>query len=155
VRQQSKRGSLVSPLGGRRRIELDLRRIELDLRRIELDQRYAGALPLLSLYAVVTAFGRNQQDVTAASAAIGGFLTAREAFQKDDSTKNRLMTPEQKLEYGVITPDPKPTPRPRPSTVPEADADTSIGRQVTIPFWDKGSTSRQAFYSAEPVRQDA
>jgi hypothetical protein len=118
--------------------------------------------------AVVTAFGWNQQDVTATSAAIGGFLTARETFQKDDSTKNRLakneakkavrksiqdfarynirsnrlMTPEQKLYYGVITPDSTPTPTPRPSTVPEADADTSIGRQVTIHFWDRGSTSR-------------
>jgi hypothetical protein len=56
VRQLSKRGSLISLLGGRRRIELDLRRIELDLRRIELDLhrieldlRYTGALPLLSL----------------------------------------------------------------------------------------------------------
>jgi hypothetical protein len=118
--------------------------------------------------AVVTAFGWNQQDVTATSTAIGGFLTAREAFEKDDSSanrlakneakkavrkamqvfakynirNNRLMTPEQKLYYGIRTPDPKPTPTPRPATVPDADADTSISRQVTVHFWDRGSTSR-------------
>jgi hypothetical protein len=116
----------------------------------------------------VTAFGWNQAEVTAALGPIDGFLTARTAYEQDDSHKNRVtkdeakeaakeamrdfantsirfnkrMTKAQKEEYGIPTPDPIPTPIPAPTTYPEAEADTSIIRQVTIHFWDSLTKKR-------------
>ncbi|MDR2618039.1 MAG: hypothetical protein LBC62_04130 [Treponema sp.] len=52
------------------------------------------------------------------------------------------MREEDKLDYGVHTPDLVPTPSPKPETYPEAEADTSVIRQVTIHFWDSGTKKR-------------
>jgi hypothetical protein len=50
----------------------------------------------LSDAANVTAFGWKQADVTAALTAVDGFLTARTAYEEDDSSKNRLKKDEAK-----------------------------------------------------------
>jgi hypothetical protein len=63
-------------------------------------------------------------------------------FAKYNIRFNRLMTKEQKLYYGVRTADPDPSPNPAPTTYPEAEADTSVIRQVTIRFWDSLTKKR-------------
>jgi hypothetical protein len=116
----------------------------------------------------IAAFGWDQIEVTATLTAVDGFLTARGVYKDDNSTANRmakdearetakaamrdfantsirynkLMMPEQKLYYGVRTGDPTPSPTPKPNTFPEAEADTSILRQVTIRFWDSLTKKR-------------
>jgi hypothetical protein len=118
--------------------------------------------------AIAAAFGWNPADVTATLTAIVGFLTARTNYQKDNSTRNRmlkddakeaakdamqdfaaynirvnrLMSKEDKLYYGVLTPDPVPSPIPRPLSFPEAEADTSVIRQLIIHFWDSITKKR-------------
>jgi hypothetical protein len=117
---------------------------------------------------IVAAFGWNQTEVTALLARIIVFLTARTTYgqvnssrnrlAKDESRKdaehgmedfantsiryNKLMKEEDKLYYGIHTPDPVPTPVTAPTTYPEAEADTSVIRQVTIRFWDSGTKKR-------------
>jgi hypothetical protein len=116
----------------------------------------------------VAAFGWIQTEVTATLAAINGFLTARTTYEDDNSSRNRLakdeakeaaksamrdfantsirynkrMKEEDKRYYGLHTPDPIPTPIPAPATYPEAEADTSVIRQVTINFWDSETKKR-------------
>jgi hypothetical protein len=116
----------------------------------------------------VAAFGWNYAEVTATLTAVDGFLTARDTYEADDSSKNllakneakdavkdamrdfantsirynKLMTEEDKREYGVHSADSKPTPNTRPDTFPEAEADTSVLRQVTIRFWDSLTKKR-------------
>jgi hypothetical protein len=117
---------------------------------------------------LVAAFGWNQADVSAVLAKIIVFLTARTAYGQDNSSRNRLikdeardeathgmedfantsirynklMKEEDKRYYGIHTPDPIPTPNSRPTTYPEAEADTSVLRQVTIHFWDSATKKR-------------
>jgi hypothetical protein len=50
----------------------------------------------LSVAANVTAFGWNQAEVTEALDAVDAFLTARAAYEADDSTKNRMAKDEAK-----------------------------------------------------------
>jgi hypothetical protein len=116
----------------------------------------------------VTAFGWNQTDVTAVLTAITAFLSARTAYQEDDSSRNRLikdeakdaakaalrdfansamrfnklMRDEDRLVYGLPPHDGSHTPDTEPTTFPEAEADTAIIRQVTIHFLDSGSKKR-------------
>jgi hypothetical protein len=118
---------------------------------------------------LVAAFGWNQTEVAAVLAKIIVFLTARTAYGQDNSSRNRLakdeakddaehgmedfantsirynklMKEEDKQYYGIHTPDPVPTPNPRPTTYPEAEADTSVIRQVTIRFWDSLTKKRR------------
>jgi hypothetical protein len=118
--------------------------------------------------AAITSFGWKQADVSTALTTVDGFLTARDAYELDNSTNNRmlkddakkaakdamrdfarysirfnrLMSREQKLYYGVRTADPKPSPTPAPNSYPEAEADTSVIRQVTIRFWDSATKRR-------------
>jgi hypothetical protein len=117
---------------------------------------------------VVAAFGWDQVDVTVTLAALDAFLSARMAYKQDNSTRNRrikdeakevakrtmrgfantsirynkLMKEEDKEYYGIHTHDPIPTPNPKPTTFPEAEADTSVLRQVTIHFWDSFTKKR-------------
>jgi hypothetical protein len=149
---------------------------------VELCKKWVAGL---SNSAVITAFGWLPAYVTAVLTAIEAFLLAHNAYQEDNSTKNRiakdnamktaqnamrgfantsirynkLMTEEQKWEYGVPTadPTPTPTPTPKPTTVPEAESDTSVIRQITIHFWDKGSKSRakpQGIHGAEQMDRE-
>jgi hypothetical protein len=116
----------------------------------------------------VTAFGWRQAEVDGVLAETDGFLTARAAYGDVDSTKNRLvkdeakkgakkamqdfanssirynplMKSEDKLVYGIRPSDPTQTPAGAPTTYPEAEADTSIIRQVTIHFWDSVTKKR-------------
>jgi hypothetical protein len=116
----------------------------------------------------VAAFGWNQTDVTAVLTATTAFLSARTAYQEDDSSRNRLikdeakdaakaalrdfanaamrfnklMRDEDRLVYGLPPHDGNHTPDTEPMTFPEAEADTAIIRQVTIHFLDSGSKKR-------------
>jgi hypothetical protein len=116
----------------------------------------------------VTAFGWKQAEVDGALAKIDAFLTARAAYEDNDSSKNRLvkdeakedakqamrdfanssirfnklMRPEDKLVYGIRPADHTATPAGNPETYPEAEPDTSIIRQVTIRFWDSATKKR-------------
>lgn len=122
----------------------------------------------------VTAFDWKQADVNAALAAINGFLAAWDAYQDNNSsgkrmTKdeardamktavrdfansavrfNKLMTDEQKLHYGIHPVDRTHTPAPAPETFPEAGADTSVIRQLTVHFWDS-ATKKLKFDEAD------
>jgi hypothetical protein len=116
----------------------------------------------------VTAFGWKQKEVDATLDKIDGFLTARTAYEDDNSTKNRLikdeaktavkkamrdfanssirynslMKPEDKLVYGIFPADHTHTPIGKPESYPEARADTSVIRQITIHFWDSVTKKR-------------
>jgi hypothetical protein len=122
----------------------------------------------LSDAASVTAFGWKQAEVTAVLGAVDAFLTARAAYEADDSTKNRiakdeakdtaktvirdfantsirfnkLMRDEDKAQYGIHPADTTHTPGAEPATFPEAEPDTSVIRQITIHFWDSGTKKR-------------
>jgi hypothetical protein len=115
-----------------------------------------------------TAFGWNPAEVSSASARVHGFLTARTAYEKDNSSRNRLikdeakqaakaamrdfantsirhnklMQEEDKRNYGIHTPDPTPSPVTAPTSFPEAKADTSVIRLVGIHFWDSVTKKR-------------
>jgi hypothetical protein len=116
----------------------------------------------------VAAFGWKQAEVDETLVKVDGFLTARAAYEETDSTKNRmakdearedakqamrdfantsirynkLMRPEDKMVYGIRPADHTSTPAGKPETYPEAEADTSIIRQVTIRFWDSATKKR-------------
>jgi hypothetical protein len=116
----------------------------------------------------VTAFDWKQAEVTEVLAALDAFLAARTAYEETDSTKNRVikdeakdavkdamrdfantsirynkqMKDEDKLFYGIRTADHTPTPVTEPETYPEAEADTSVIRQVAIHFWDSVTKKR-------------
>jgi hypothetical protein len=118
--------------------------------------------------ATVTAFDWKQAEVTETLAKIDAFLTARTAYEETDSTKNRvakddtkdvaksamrdfantsirynkLMKDEDKLYYGIRLSDHTQTPGTEPETYPEAEADTSVIRQITIHFWDNVTKKR-------------
>jgi hypothetical protein len=122
----------------------------------------------LSSRPTVEAFGWKTEDVEPAYSRVNAFLTAWDAFLADDSTGkrliknetkkamkevmqefantsiryNKLMTDEDKLRYGIHPADRKPTPNPPPATFPEAEADSSIIRQITIHFWDSATKKR-------------
>ncbi|MDR0562648.1 MAG: hypothetical protein LBG73_08155 [Spirochaetaceae bacterium] len=115
-----------------------------------------------------SAFGWKSSDSAAASAAVDAFLTARADYEANDSSKNRIkkdeakeaaktamrdfanasirynkqMREEDRLFYGIHTPDGTHTPSVAPATYPEAEADTSTMRQVTLHFWDSGTKKR-------------
>jgi hypothetical protein len=117
----------------------------------------------LSDPAQAAAFGWNQADLTAALVPISAFLTAWDAFEQIDSSRNRaaknrakqpvksalryfanigirynnLMTEEDKHSYGVRTPISTPT------TYPEANLDTSVIRRVILRFQDSGTKKRR------------
>jgi hypothetical protein len=55
---------------------------------------------------------------------------------------NKRMTEEQKLCYGIGPVDRTYTPAGEPETFPEAEADTSVIRQITIHFWDSATKQR-------------
>jgi hypothetical protein len=116
----------------------------------------------------LSAFGWNPQEVTLCLGRTAAFLEAWEAYTADDSTGkrltkneardamkdamrdfantsiryNKLMTDEQKLSYGIHPADTTHTPSPAPTTFPEAEADTSVLRQLTIHFWDSATKKR-------------
>ena len=116
----------------------------------------------------VTAFGWKQAEVMDTLAKIDAFLTARTAYGDVDSTANRMakdeakeaaraamrdfansnirynkqMRDEDKLVYGIRPPDRTPTTGGAPESYPEAEADTSVIRQVTINFWDSATKKR-------------
>jgi hypothetical protein len=122
----------------------------------------------LSDPANVAAFGWKQQEVTATLAAIDGFLTARTDYEaantganrlKKDETKkaaksamrdfantsmrfNKLMGDDVRMFFGLPPHDGSITPDTEPKTYPEADADTSVIRQITIHFWDNATKKR-------------
>jgi hypothetical protein len=116
----------------------------------------------------VTAFEWKQAEAAGVLDKIEGFLTEREVYEGDNSTKNRLakdeakkaaehamrnfantsirynslIPPEEKLVYGIRPVDHTATPVAAPETYPEADPDTSVLRQVTIHFWDNVTKKR-------------
>ncbi|MDR2418855.1 MAG: hypothetical protein LBD79_07350 [Treponema sp.] len=116
----------------------------------------------------VSAFEWKQAEVDGTSAKINSFLTARTTYEDTNSTKNRLakdeakdeaksamrdfantsirynklMQPEDKLVYGIHPTDHTSTSVGAPETYPEAEADTSIIRQITIHFWDSATKKR-------------
>jgi hypothetical protein len=122
----------------------------------------------LSNPANVAAFGWKQDEVNAVLAAVDSFLTALAAYREDDSSANRLkkdgnrgkakelmrdfantsirfnklMDAAAKLYYGIGRRDDKPSVEGEPKTYPEADADTSVLRQVTIHYWDSATKKR-------------
>ncbi|MDR2632064.1 MAG: hypothetical protein LBC51_00370 [Treponema sp.] len=115
------------------------------------------------------AFGWKQEEVDGASAKIDAFLTARTAYEAIDSSKNRLvkdvakaeakqamrdfantsirynklMHREDKLVYGIRPSGHKGTPVGTPETYPEAQADSSIIRQITIHYRDSATKKRR------------
>ena len=116
----------------------------------------------------VAAFGWNQAEVTAALGAVNGFLTARTAYESEDSSRNRLvkdeakeaakiamrdfahtgirhnklMHDEDRLVYGIRPADGTHTQDTAPTSYPEAEGDTSIPRQVSFHFWDSATKKR-------------
>ena len=116
----------------------------------------------------VTAFDWKQAEVTETLTAVDAFLAARTAYEETDSTKNRVakdeakeaaksamrdfantsirynkqMKDEDKLYYGIRPAVHTSTPGAAPETYPEAEADTSVIRQVTIHFWDSATKKR-------------
>ena len=122
----------------------------------------------LSDAANIAAFGWNQTEVTAALGAVDGFLTARTAYEENDSSKNRLkkdeakeaaksamrefantslrfnkqMPDEDRAFYGLRPADGTHTAGTEPETFPEAEPDTAVIRQVTIHFWDNATKKR-------------
>ena len=116
----------------------------------------------------IAAFGWNQTDVTAALAAVDAFLTARTAYENDNSSKNRLskdeakeaaqnamrdfahtgmrhnkmMRDEDRFFYGIHPADGSHTPDAEPASFPEAEGETSIPRQVTVHYWDSLTKKR-------------
>ena len=116
----------------------------------------------------VAAFGWNQTEVTAALGAVDAFLTARAAYEADDSTTkrlakdeakdaaksamrdfahtgirhNKLMHDEDRLFYGIHPADSTHTLDTAPASSPEAEGDTATPRQVTIHFWDSATKKR-------------
>jgi hypothetical protein len=116
----------------------------------------------------ITAFGWNQTEVTAALGAVDGFLTAREDYENDDSSKNRLkkdeakdaarsfmrdfantsmrfnkrMMDEDRLFYGLHPQDGTRTPDTEPVSFPEAEGGTAIPRQVAVHYWDSVTKKR-------------
>jgi hypothetical protein len=118
--------------------------------------------------AQAAAFEWKAAHVASASARIATFLTARGVYEKDNSSRNRLakdeardeaksamrdfantsirynelMKEEDKRYYGIHTPDSVPSPIPAPTSYPEAEADTSVIRQVKIHFWDSHTKKR-------------
>jgi hypothetical protein len=116
----------------------------------------------------ITAFDWKQAEVTETLAAIDAFLTARTDYAETNSTRNRvakdeakeaaksamrdfantsirynkLMKDEDKLYYGIRQADHTLTPGTEPETYPEAEADTSVIRQLTIHFWDSATKKR-------------
>jgi hypothetical protein len=115
----------------------------------------------------ITAFGWKQAEVTATLAAIEDFLAARVTYKGDNSRKNRLakdeakeaamaamrdfantsirynklMTEEQKREYGIHTPE-SGSPVPVPTTSPRLIIDTGTRRRLLIFYRDEKSTRR-------------
>jgi hypothetical protein len=122
----------------------------------------------LELDTNLSAFGWNSAECIAVLAPINAFLTARAAYETDNSTAKRLtkdeaktaavaamrefantsirynkrMTDEDKLIYGIRPKDSTPTPETAPGTFPEAEPDTSVIRQITIHFRDSGTKKR-------------
>ncbi|MDR1128732.1 MAG: hypothetical protein LBL20_05415 [Treponema sp.] len=116
----------------------------------------------------VKAFGWDQVEATAVLDIIDGFLDTRTAYGNNNSTRNRVvkdaarrkakealrdfanasirynkrMKEEDKRYYGIRTRDPVSTPVSRPTTYPEAEADTSVIRQIRIHFWDSVTKKR-------------
>jgi hypothetical protein len=117
--------------------------------------------------AMVIAFGWMQAYVTGALTAIEAFLTARDAYLEDDSSKNRLakdkardaakdamkdfantsirynklMTAEQKWEYGIHTPR-HGGPVSVPTTIPYLIIDRGTIRRIIIYYKDVNSKRR-------------
>jgi hypothetical protein len=132
---------------------------------VDLCLRWKGALEDPAL---VAAFGWDPAEVAVVLAFIIAFLTARNAYKEVNSSRNRLikdeareaaehgmeafantsirynskMKEEDKQDYGIHTPDHTPTPVTAPDSYPEAEADTSVLRQVTIRFWDSLTKKR-------------
>jgi hypothetical protein len=118
--------------------------------------------------AVIAAFHWDPAEAGTTRQGISAFLTARALYERDNSSRNRLakdearktatklmqdfantsirynkyMKEEDKQNYGVHTPDGSSTPVTAPVTFPEAEADTSVLRQVTIRFWDSLTKKR-------------
>ncbi|MDR2553698.1 MAG: hypothetical protein LBD31_11120 [Treponema sp.] len=122
----------------------------------------------LSETANIAAFGWNQTEVAAVLGAVDAFLTARAAYEADNSTAKRIakdeakgaattqmrgfantsirynkqMSDEAKLFYGIRPPDPTHTADTAPQTYPEAEGNTATLRQVSIHFWDSATKKR-------------
>jgi hypothetical protein len=116
--------------------------------------------------AIVTAFGWLQAYVTAVSDAIDAFFLARDLYLADKTVKNRMakdeakdaaiaamqdfantsirynkkMTPEQKLDYGVVTRGPGHRIE-VPSTVPELNPRPGNVREIILDYQDVGADS--------------
>ncbi|MDR2418870.1 MAG: hypothetical protein LBD79_07425 [Treponema sp.] len=122
----------------------------------------------LSDEANVLAFAWKEDDLSVVLTAITDFLTARTAYEENDSSKNRLkkdeamyaargamrdfantslrfnkrMRSEDKLFYGLRSSGKTRAVDVEPTTYPEAEADTSVIRQITIHFWDSATKKR-------------
>jgi hypothetical protein len=122
----------------------------------------------LELDTNLSAFGWNSAECIAALGKINAFLTARAAYETDNSTAKRLtkdeaktaavavmrefantsirynkhMTDEDKLVYGIRPKDTNPTPETPPVSHPDAEPDTSVIRQITIHFRDSVTKKR-------------
>jgi hypothetical protein len=116
----------------------------------------------------VAAFGWDQAEVTAVLGAVIAFLSARDGYERVDSSANRLakyaakvaakaalrdfanaamrfnrlMRDEDRLVYGLRPRYGAHTSGAAPTTFPEVEADTAIMRQVSLRFWDSGSKRR-------------
>ncbi|GMO51924.1 MAG: hypothetical protein Pg6C_17030 [Treponemataceae bacterium] len=132
---------------------------------VDLCQKWKAGL---ENQANTTVFGWKAAEVADALAKVTAFLTARAAYEDVDSTANRMakdeakdaaraamrdfansnirynkqMNDEAKLVYGIRPVDRTPTTGGAPESYPEAEADTSVIRQVTINFWDSATKKR-------------
>jgi hypothetical protein len=122
----------------------------------------------LSSRATAAAFGWDEEACTETHTRISAFLSALDAYNTDDSSKNLLIKQEardaarhsmrefanssirhnrkmsdgDRLDYGIRPPDPKPSPAPKPETHPEPVVDTSTLRQIKIRFVDSAARGR-------------
>ncbi|MDR0550915.1 MAG: hypothetical protein LBG72_02725 [Spirochaetaceae bacterium] len=132
---------------------------------VDLCQKWKAGL---ENQANTTAFGWKAAEAADALAKVTAFLTARAAYEDVDSTANRMakdeakdaaraamrdfansdirynkqMNDEAKLVYGIHPVDRTPTTGGAPESYPEAEADTSVMRQVAIHFWDSVTKKR-------------
>ena len=116
----------------------------------------------------IAAFVWNQTEASAVLGAVDAFLNARNVYEEDDSSRNRLakdeakdaaksamrdfahtgvrhnklMKDEDRLLYGIRPADGSHTPDTEPASFPEAEGETSIPRQVTIHYWDSVTKKR-------------
>ena len=85
---------------------------------------------------------RGKADVLAKNEARDALKAALRPFVKAHLAYNEEVSDEDKVELGLPLHNNKPSPVPPPSTHPEFDIGTAELRQLSVRFWDAGSTRR-------------